>query len=303
MNYGRGFPLPKYGMESWIAVNVIPPENGIGQNQSSRTGPIFGGQFSQGGEGLCEIPRRGIVVDEGIVCEPWMTTPVRPIGNGIGMHHGNGTGFVQNDGIWNPIRRDNGNGSWIPVTPGNLKPQTSNLITANKPVNQMENENWEDLVGMYQGFLQKETLNMNEVAQDHYQDNGNLNQVPSTPNKNVNRIPNSTRVPNTNHNLNPNHGSNQASPSISFFPSKDPANWEDSLLAAIVRPKTRPVSDPFNKQPQNNSVYDLNKTPVQNSFSQVGSMHRAQKSPAFSQKGERTIFALSSFDIKAKTTL
>ncbi|KAI3741989.1 hypothetical protein L1987_59668 [Smallanthus sonchifolius] len=166
-----------------------------------------------------------------------MTTPGRSIGNGIGghidswttIHHENGNGFVQNDEIWNPVMLTNsysrgnkngnesGSSSWTPVTPGKPNPQTSNLITANQPRNQMENEHWEDLV-------------------------------------------------------------------VSYFPSEDPANWDSSLLAAIVRPKTSQISDPFKNRPQNNSVHDLNKTPVQNSFTQVGTMLRNQQSPTFSQK-------------------
>ncbi|XP_035844947.1 DNA glycosylase/AP lyase ROS1 isoform X2 [Helianthus annuus] len=416
MNYGRGFPLPQYGnKESWIAVKVIPPENnGVGPNPGSWTAAMFGGQFPQGVESLGETPRRGVVVDDGIIrpreSESWMTTPVRSTGNGIGIegqrdswttiHHGNGNGngFVQNDGIWNPVvhtnsySRGNGNvngngngnasgsSSWTPVTPGKPNLQTSNVITANKPRNQMGNEDWGDLVGMYQGLLQKEPLNLNEVAQDHHQNNGGqtrvsgtpnknfnpilnsahvpntMHNLPSTPNKNVNPILNSAHVPNTMHNLpttpsknfnpilnsahvpntmhnlsstpnknfspilnstpvpntmhnlpstpnknfnpilksvpvpntihnlNPNHGSNQASPPVSYFPLEDPANWDCGLLAAIVRPKASPISDPFKTRPQSNSVHDLNKTPAQNSFIQGGSMLGNQPSPTFGQK-------------------
>ncbi|KAK9055687.1 hypothetical protein SSX86_026772 [Deinandra increscens subsp. villosa] len=306
MNYGRGFPLPSYGKESWIAVKAIPPENGLGQNQSSWTASMFGGQFPQVGEGLGETPRRGIVVDEGIIrakeSESWMTTPVRSTGNGIRGHrdswtpilHENGNGFVQNDEIWNPVVRTNsysrgnesGSGSWTPVTPAKLNPQTSNLITANKPRNQIENENWQDLVGVYQDMLQKEALNLNEVAQDHYPNNAYQNQVPSTPNRDLNHILNSAHVPNRAHNLNPNRGSNIASPSISYFPSEDPANWDCNLLAAIVRPRASLISDPFKNRLQNNSVHDLNKMPVQNSFIEVGSVLQHQQSPTFIQKDE-----------------
>ncbi|KAI7730169.1 hypothetical protein M8C21_001457, partial [Ambrosia artemisiifolia] len=327
MNYGRGLPVGQYGnKESWIAA-------------------MFGGQFPQGGESLGEAPRRGIVVDDGVIhvgeLEPWMATPVRPTGNGIGIggprdswttvHHGNvigngngnGNGFVQNDGIWNPVIQtnpysrgnmngngnENGSSSWTPVTPGKPNPHTSNLVTANKRGNQMQNENWEDLVGMYQGLLQKEPLNLNEVAQDHHQNNGSQTWASSTPNKNFNPFLNSAHVPNTMHNLNLNHasnqaspnpilnpahvpnkthnlnhGSNQASPPVSYFPSEDPANWDCGLLAAIVKPKTSPISESFIGRPQNNGVHDLNKTPVQNLVTQVGSMLRNQQSPTFSQK-------------------
>ncbi|KAI3801100.1 hypothetical protein L1987_29202 [Smallanthus sonchifolius] len=332
-----------------------------------------------------------------------MTTPARSIGNGIGghidswttNHHENGNGFVQNDEIWNPVMLTNsysrgningnecGSSSWTPVTPGKPNPQKSNLITANQPRNQMENEHWGDLVGMYQDLLQKEALNLNEVAQDHYQTNGNQNRVSSTPNKNLNlnlnsvhatntihylnlnstyapntihnlnlnsnRVPNtihnlnltsthvpntihsvnpnsthvpntihslnpnsthvpntihnlnpnSTHVPNRNHNLNPNRGSNQGSPSVSYFPSEDPANWDSSLLAAIVRPKTSQISDPFRNRPQNNSVHDLNKTPVQHSFTQVGTMLRNQQSPTFSQKDGFQVPCRPSYDLNS----
>ncbi|KAJ0623204.1 hypothetical protein HanIR_Chr01g0029191 [Helianthus annuus] len=111
-----------------------------------------------------------------------------------------------------------------------------------------------------------------------------MHNLPSTPNKNFIPILNSTPVPNTIHNLNPNHGSNQASPPVSYFPSKDPANWDYGLLAAIVRPKASPICDPFKNRPQSNSVHDLNKTPAQNSFTQGGSMFGNQPSPTFGQK-------------------
>ncbi|XP_076905881.1 uncharacterized protein LOC143561783 [Bidens hawaiensis] len=508
MNYGRGFPIPQYGnQESWAAVNVVRPENGIGQSQSSWTAAMFGGQFPEAGEGLGETPRR-------VGPESWMTAPVtvRSTGNGIVGHrlHGNGSnGFVQNDGIWNPVMHTNsysrgnintnthmnmnGNGnvngsgssSWTPVTPGKPNPQTTTMFTANKPRNQVENGNWEDLVGMYQDLLQKEPLNLNEVAQDHYQSNGiqtrvsttpnknfnpiqssthvpstihnpnanhgsgsnhgnqgrgsstpnmnfnlilnsahvpstihnpnpnpnhgsnsgnqirvsstpntnfnpilssthvastihnpdpdpnpnhgsnhgNQSRVSSTPNTNFNPILSSTHVPSTIHNPNPNHGSNHgtqsrvsgtpsknfypilnstnipsaihnpnpnhgsnhenqsrvsgtpyknfnsirnsthvpstvpnpnsnhgsnlgSSPSVSCFPSADPANWDYNLLAAIVRPtpSSKILGDQLNKQPENNGVQDLNEAPAQNPFPQVGSMLQKQQSPSFIQK-------------------
>ncbi|KAL8236364.1 hypothetical protein R6Q59_017445 [Mikania micrantha] len=304
MNYGRGFSLPKFGnAESWI------PENEIGQNQSSWTAAMFQGQFPQGGE----IPRRGVVMDEGVISakesESWMTTPVRSTGIGIGghraswttVHHENGNGFGQNDEVWNPViltnsysrenknGNDSGSSSWTPVTPGKPYPQPSNFVTANNPRNLMENENWEEMVGVYQDFLQKETLNLNEVAQGHYLNNGNQNRACCTPSWNLNPISNPSHAPNTICSPNSIHGSNRASPSVSYFPLEDPANWDSSLLAAIVRPKTRLVSDPFKIQPQNNSVHDLNRTPVQNSSTQVGSVLQNQQSLTCSQKDEFTV--------------
>lgn len=289
MNYGRGFPLPHYdNRKPWIPAMGIPLENEIGQNQGSWASAMLGGQISQGSEGVGETPRRVIARDDGILCgrgselESWIT---RSTENGVV-----GNGIVQNSENWNRAiptnlySQGNGNGngevssSWTPVTPGKLIPQKSNLVMSNKPWNQGENENWEDLVGIYQHVLQKETLNLNEVAQDNYQNNENQNRLASTANRNLNQIPSPNR----------NHGSKQASHSVPYFPSKDPANWDDSLLAAIVGPKKSSGSNLFIKRPLNNSLHDLNETPVQNSSTQIGYVLGTQQSPTVNSKKLQT---------------
>ncbi|XP_024970093.1 protein ROS1-like [Cynara cardunculus var. scolymus] len=210
----------------------------------------------------------------------WRMTPVRStlIGNGIVGQRDSCTtthqenGIVVNGEIWNsamptksfPQGNGNGNGtsSWTPVTPGKPVPQRS------IPQNQVETENWEDLVEIYQDLLKEETLTLNKVvAQSLYPtpppstvgNIGNQHQVASTPNRNLN----STPIPNLN------HGSYQPSTSFTYFPSEDPANWDSSsLLAAIVRPKKSSASLNI---AQNTSLHASNRTSLPNTSTQVGS--------------------------------
>ncbi|KAJ9545621.1 hypothetical protein OSB04_025328 [Centaurea solstitialis] len=181
-------------------------------------------------------------------------------------------GIVVNGENWNPTmptRNGNGTTSWTPVTPGKPVAERSN------PQNQVETENWEDLVGIYQDLLKEETLNLNKVAQDLcptkppstvVENAGGQNQVATTPSRSLN----STPIPNLNH-----HNSHQGSTSFAYFPSEDPANWDSSsLLAAIVRPRKSPPSINI---AQNNSLHALNRTPVSNasgsnSIGSLGSM-------------------------------
>ncbi|KAL4560400.1 hypothetical protein LXL04_032551 [Taraxacum kok-saghyz] len=211
MNYGRGFPLPHYrNDDSWNQARGIPPRRGIGPIRGSWTAAMLGGPIPESG-GLGETPRRAIPIDDEVICgtESWIPIPK---GNGIGImghsdllttiHQEND--IVQNVGNWNPvipdgsswtpvtIHQENGivqNGenwnpvipdgnSWTPVTPGKPISQRSNLISVNKPTNQVEqNGNWKDLVGMYQDLLREEAINLNEVAQElHPSQNQNQNQ-------------------------------------------------------------------------------------------------------------------------------
>ncbi|KAI3758235.1 hypothetical protein L6452_05788 [Arctium lappa] len=205
----------------------------------------------------------------------WRMTPVRStlIGNGLVGQRDSCTTTHQENGIvvngenWNPamptksFSQGKGKGNTTSWTPGKPVPQRSN------PQNQVETENWEDLVEIYQDLLKEETLNLNKVAQNlnptkppsTVENVGNQNQVATTPNRNLN----STPTPNLNHN------SHQASTPFAYFPSEDPANWDSSsLLAAIVRPKKSSASLNI---AQNNSLHALNRTPVPNPSTQVGS--------------------------------
>lgn len=283
MNYGRGSPLPYYEKSnSWTPATAIPPENGIGPRRGSWTAAMLGGPIPGVG-GLGETQGRANPVDDEVICgkesESWMTIPR---GNGIMGHRDLLTTIHQKNGIvsngqnWNPVIP--GGSSWTPVTPGKPISQRSNLITVNKPTNQIEqNENWRDLVGMYKDLLREETLNLNEVAQEVYpiQNNGNQNQNRVSQ---MNLIPilNSTPIPTPN--PNPNHDSNP----VSYFPYED-RNWDNNLLSAIVRPKKSSENIPFINTPQNNGVHDLNIIPVSDSTIQVQSnfLFKNQQSPTF----------------------
>ncbi|KAI3522791.1 hypothetical protein L1887_00841 [Cichorium endivia] len=141
------------------------------------------------------------------------------------------------------------------------------MITVNKPTNQMENENWTDLVGIYQDLLQEETINLNEVAQEHYRvQNGGIQ------NQNQVAIRNSTSIPKPNHDSNP----------ISYFTYED-RNWDGNLLSAIVKPK----KTSFINGPQSNGVHDLNRIPILDSTTQVqsNSLLKNQQSTTFTLLG------------------
>ncbi|CAI9302078.1 unnamed protein product [Lactuca saligna] len=281
MNYGRGSPLPHYEKSnSWTPATGIPPENGIGPRRGSWTAAMLGGPIPGVG-GLGET--HGIVnpVDDEVICgkesESWMTIPR---GNGIMGHRDllptihQKNGIVTNGQNWNPVIP--GGSSWTPVTPGKPISQRSNLITVNKPTNQIEqNENWRDLVGMYKDLLREETLNLNEVAQEIYpiQNNGNQTQI-RVEQRNMIPILNSTPIPNPNQN----HDSNP----VSYFPYED-RNWDNNLLSAIVRPKKSSENIPFINTPQNNGVHDLNIIPVSDSTTHVQSnfLLKNQQSPTF----------------------
>ncbi|KAL4579013.1 hypothetical protein LXL04_015148 [Taraxacum kok-saghyz] len=181
MNYGRGFPLPHYrNDDSWNQARGIPPGRGIGPIRGSWTAAMLGGPIPESG-GLSETPRRVIPIDDEVICGTESCIPI-PKGNGIGImgHSDLLTTIHQENDIgenWNPVIPD-GN-SWTPVTPGKPISQRSNLISVNKPTNQVEqNENWKDLVGMYQDLLREEAINLNEVAQElHPSQNQNQNHV------------------------------------------------------------------------------------------------------------------------------
>ncbi|GJT03411.1 transcriptional activator DEMETER-like protein isoform X1 [Tanacetum coccineum] len=276
MNYGRGLPLPRYeNGDLWIPVNGIQPDNGIGQSMSSWTAAMLDV------ESLGETQRRPILVDNGIDCGKESESWVR-MGNGNvvrrdvyrTIHQVNGSSFVQNGETWNPVMptngysRGNASSSWTPVTPAKPTIQRSNLVVRDNPVTHVENENWGDLVGMYKDLLSEEPLNLNNDAQNMYATNPPpmiQNRVVSTPNRNLNQIPYSTPVSTLN------CGSIQAPPSVSYFPSEGPSNWDCSLLDAMVRPKKSSVSEPFINGSQNSSVYDLNRIPILNSSTQVRS--------------------------------
>ncbi|KAJ9540307.1 hypothetical protein OSB04_026813 [Centaurea solstitialis] len=275
MNFERGFPLPQNGNEdSWSSVThgmPIPQESGIGHSHGSWTATSGGGGIMGGGDSR--------------------STPINPeqptpMGNRVTENRNSWNptleransqrnGIAQNANGWKPVipgnvfPHTNGIGqsrhSWSPATPEKLMNQRSNTE------NQLEGENWQDLLGMYTGLLKEDRLDKNGVVED----------INPTPSSKVCDYGNESWVPNTNKNVTPrpntspyrNDTSNQASTTSipSYLKTSDPANWDSNLLAAIVGPqKSSPRMSSANEA-QANGIHVSNRSAMANSANQVES--------------------------------
>nr|XP_043614355.1 transcriptional activator DEMETER-like [Erigeron canadensis] len=268
---------PQRGIESLGEARRKYPDFGIGQNGVSWTAAILGGEIpGRGGESLHETLGRPIPMNDRVIHGKEMESCMRTsMGNVVGnrdsrtmVHQVKGNnGSVQNSEKWNQIAMPttnmlsqgnrNGGSSWTPVTPVKPVPQRSHVVAGD----QVGNDKWEDLVGVYKNLLGEKTLNLDKVAQNHYQHYGNQNQVATTAKENLNVIMNPKQY----------HHLDQASTSVSCMLPEDPANWDCGLLAAMMKPKNSSPNGSYINGPHNHSVHDLNLTPVPELSSEVGS--------------------------------
>nr|XP_043632196.1 transcriptional activator DEMETER-like [Erigeron canadensis] len=149
-----------------------------------------------------------------------------------------GFGVVNNGSSWNTpmeqtVLQSNGIGqsrsSWTPETPNKIINERSNPILVQE--NQVETENWEDLLGMYTGLLQENTLDLNAFVEK-------LDPTPPLP------VVHDYR----------NHNSSQAS----AFNSADPATWKRGDVAAILSSTSSSASAPYTNEAHNNGIHISN---------------------------------------------
>ncbi|KAI3799640.1 hypothetical protein L1987_34939 [Smallanthus sonchifolius] len=194
MSFEKEFPIPHGNRDSWSSMAHEAPiahENGIGHGQGSWQAVGSGIELVGYGDPTM-TPTRPMPVDNGNVChmDSWNTTTENTI--------------LQRNGI------DQSRNSWIPVTSEQHINERSNPVPVEMQENQLETENWNDLIGMYTDLLQENTVNTNGLLEDITQqpppvihNNGNQNWVAGITNKNLVQT------------LNPlpyqNHTSNQAS--------------------------------------------------------------------------------------------
>ncbi|KAK1409673.1 hypothetical protein QVD17_36202 [Tagetes erecta] len=200
MSFEKEFQIPRGNVDSWSSMTTngmpIPHENGVGQIQGSWT--AVESEFQLGGyDDPTMVARKPMPMpmDNGIACN--MNSLNTTSENTILQVNGNGQG---------------GN-SWIPVNSEKHINERSNPVPVTMQENQLETENWCDLIGMYTDLLQENTLDTNVTVEDTYQpppppppmvhNNRNQNWVASTTNRNLTQTMNTI--------LYQNHTSNQAS--------------------------------------------------------------------------------------------
>ncbi|KAI3793514.1 hypothetical protein L1987_36133 [Smallanthus sonchifolius] len=166
MSFEKEFPTPHGNTDSWSSATheaPIPHENGIGRGQGSW--PAVGSGIELVGYGDPTMtPTRPMPVDNGNVCnmDSWNTTTENTI--------------LQRNGI------DQSRNTWIPVTSEQHINKRSKPVPVEMQENQLETENWDDLIGMYTDLLQEKTVNTNGFLEDITQqpppvihNNGNQN--------------------------------------------------------------------------------------------------------------------------------
>ncbi|KAK9061325.1 hypothetical protein SSX86_018505 [Deinandra increscens subsp. villosa] len=161
MSFEKELEIPHGNTNSWSSTThgmPIPLEDGIGYGQGSWTAVRSGIELMGDGDPRMAATRP-MPMDNGIVgnMDSWNTTSEGTI--------------LQRNGIGQSTN------TWIPVTSAIPAP-------VEMQEDQLETENWHDLLGMYTDLLQEKTIDTNEVLEDinrqpppvvHY--NGNQNWV------------------------------------------------------------------------------------------------------------------------------
>ncbi|KAL8210613.1 hypothetical protein R6Q57_005050 [Mikania cordata] len=223
MNFERAFQNSHENKDTWSSMAhgmPVPHENGIEDSRDS-CATMNDGIEVVGDGNPAMAPRMPTDTHNGMVdnWDAWNATTESTFlqRNGI----------VQNDNNWRSVVSGNlphsngiGNSmnSRTPVTSEKHINQISNPIPVETQENQLENENWHDLIGMYTELLQERTCYTDGILENVtstapqppvVHNNGNQSWVANMPKRNSHQKSNS--------NVHQNHASNQGSSSLSYF--------------------------------------------------------------------------------------
>ncbi|XP_071706967.1 DNA glycosylase/AP lyase ROS1-like [Rutidosis leptorrhynchoides] len=238
MNFERDFEIPHNNRNSWRPViQGIPISHENGNEQThGYMNTITGGNRIVGGTDPTLDSKRAMPTQDRTTSSQDSCTTIN-YGNSCSspmeriLLQGNTISENRNDWI---LRRngistnktvENGNrngpsmtSSWTPLTLEKLINEKSNPRPVDIQENRVKTESWQDLLGMYSGLLQEETVDTNKILKDL-----NPKQPPTVHN---NKNQSWVASPSSNRNQNSNKALN--------FMSTDPANWKSSDLATIM---------------------------------------------------------------------